>query len=284
MSKMSNSPDIDPAASLTAMRDDIDRIDLSMHELLMERGRIIDTLIAIKAKQGGGSAFRPGREAAMMRRLALRHEGILPLDTAESIWRIIIATFTYVQSNFNVHADTTGGDAAMRDATRFHFGFTVPLVTHDSPGEVIEAVAESSGDLGILRIGAGIQAGAWWKRLEGDSRPKIIARLPFVDRPDHPAGLPVFTISPPLAEASARETLIYSAEVTQWRPAISRQLAALDVTIISDAGTPLGLALLLSAPGEVMRDAINDALAAGGTNDARVSEIGSHATQHKLAT
>jgi len=39
-----------------------------MHELLMERGRIIDRLIAIKARQGGGSAFRPAREAAMMRR------------------------------------------------------------------------------------------------------------------------------------------------------------------------------------------------------------------------
>lgn len=281
---MSETPDLDPAASLTAMRDEIDRIDLSMHELLMERGRIIDTLIAIKAKQGGGSAFRPGREAAMMRRLALRHEGILPLDTAESIWRIIIATFTYVQSNFKLHADTAGGDASMRDTTRFHFGFTVPFVTHDSPGEVIEAVARSTGDLGILRINAGMQAGAWWKGLEGENRPKIIARLPFVGRTNHPAGLPVFTISPPLAEAAARETLIYSVEIIQWHPAISAQLAALNVDVIGDAGTGLGLALLLSAPGDVTREAIAIAIGAGGASDARVNEIGSHAQQFKIVT
>ena len=38
----------------------------------------------------------------MMRRLVERHHGILPLDTAESIWRVIIATFTYVQAPFCV--------------------------------------------------------------------------------------------------------------------------------------------------------------------------------------
>ena len=31
----------------------------------------------------------------MMRRLVQRHRGILPLDTVESIWRVIISTFTH---------------------------------------------------------------------------------------------------------------------------------------------------------------------------------------------
>ena len=131
--------------TLADLRVDIDRIDASMHELLMERGRIIDRLIAIKARQGGGSAFRPAREAAMMRALAERHRGLLPLDTVEGIWRIIISTFTYVQSNYSVHVDMSRGDAAMRDSARFHFGFTVPCVPHHSAGGVIDAVALSQG-------------------------------------------------------------------------------------------------------------------------------------------
>src|SRR5271155_2143556 len=116
-----------------------------MHALLMERGRIIDRLIAIKARQGGGSAFRPAREAAMMKALAERHQGLLPLDTDESIWRIIISTFTYVQSPYSVHVDVSRGDAAMRDSARFHFGFTVPCVPHLSASGVIEAVAAAGG-------------------------------------------------------------------------------------------------------------------------------------------
>ena len=106
----------DPTGSLSRLRTKIDRIDFEMHSLLMERGRIIDSLIKVKAQQGGGSAFRPAREAAMMRALAGRHRGLLPLDTAEGIWRIIISTFTYVQAPYNVHADASHGDPAIRNS------------------------------------------------------------------------------------------------------------------------------------------------------------------------
>src|SRR5690242_21419960 len=116
--------------TLADLRHEIDRIDEGMHRLLMERGEIIDTLIATKKTAESGSAFRPAREADMMRRLVQRHRGILPLDTAESIWRVIIATFTYVQAPFALHADISAGESAMRDSERLHFGFTVPLAPH----------------------------------------------------------------------------------------------------------------------------------------------------------
>ena len=131
-------------------RKEIDRIDETMHRLLMERGDIIDRLIRVKNTQESGSAFRPAREADMMRRLVQRHKGILPLDTAESIWRVIIATFTHVQAPFSVHADLSAGDAAMRDSTRFHFGFTVPFVPHMGAAGAIAAVAASKGDLALV--------------------------------------------------------------------------------------------------------------------------------------
>src|ERR1700752_367428 len=136
--------------SLTDLRRDIDRIDASMHALLIERGEIIDTLIAVKKTQESGSAFRPAREADMMRRLVQRHHGILPLDTVESIWRVIISTFTHVQAPFSVHADLSTGDALMRDSARFHFGFTVPFVPHMGSAGVVAAVSESKGDLGLV--------------------------------------------------------------------------------------------------------------------------------------
>src|ERR671927_1981883 len=135
------SPSTSP--TLTELRREIDRIDESMHALLMQRGEIIDRLIAVKRTQETGSAFRPAREADMMRRLVERHHGILPLDTVESIWRVIIATFTYVQAPYSVHADMSAGDAAMRDSVRFHFGFTVPLVAHLGASGVVTAVARA---------------------------------------------------------------------------------------------------------------------------------------------
>src|SRR5262249_6400862 len=181
--------------SLAELRREIDRIDESMHALLMERGDIIDRLISVKQTQESGSAFRPAREAEMMRRLVDRHKGILPLDTAESIWRVIIATFTYVQAPFSLHADLSAGDAAMRDSAGFHFASPVPFVPHMGAASVVAAVSDSKGDLGLVPAVAVAGGGAWWSALEFDAAPKIIARLPFVDRADHPAGVPVFVIS-----------------------------------------------------------------------------------------
>ncbi len=132
MAKAPETPAQQP--DLGELRKEIDRIDESMHRLLMERGDIIDRLIAVKKSQETGSAFRPMREAEMMRRLVERHKGILPLDTVESIWRVIISTFTYVQAPFSVHADLSAGDALMRDSARFHFGFTVPFIPHMGAG------------------------------------------------------------------------------------------------------------------------------------------------------
>src|SRR5262245_10691152 len=150
---MSKSPATAPqsnAPSLQDLRKEIDRIDAQMHALLMERGEIIGTLISVKKTQEVGSAFRPAREADMMKRLVERHKGMLPLDTVESIWRVIISTFTYVQAPFSVHADLSAGDALMRDSARFHFGFTVPFVPHMGAAGVVAAVSASKGDLGLV--------------------------------------------------------------------------------------------------------------------------------------
>ena len=66
-------------------------------------------------------------------------------------------------------------------------------------------------DLGIFRIDQGATSGAWWRTLADRDRPKIIARLPFIERPDHPAGTPVFVISKPLADTSLRDVVLYAA-------------------------------------------------------------------------
>lgn len=273
----------DPQLDLEKLRVDIDRIDENVHRLLMERGEIIDRLIAVKARQGGGSAFRPGREAAMMRRLAERHRGLLPFDTVEGIWRIIISTFTYVQSNYSVHVDASGGDPAMRDSARFHFGYTVPYKPHHGPGATIAAVAASGGDLGMVRLDSGIGAGAWWNQLAGEGAPKIIARLPFVERPDHPAGLPVFVISHPLAEAAARDVLVYAVALDRWRDAYRANLELIRGEILAIAGTEQGLSLLVAVPGELGPAALSEAFEKAGAIYPRISEIGGHAARFDIA-
>ena len=266
-----------PQPTLADLRVEIDRIDLQMHELLMERGRVIDQLIEIKSRQGVGSAFRPAREASMMRAIVKRHRGILPLDTVEGIWRVIISTFTYVQAPYSIHVDVSGGDAAMRDSARFHFGFTTPCVPHFGAGEVIRTVGESVGDLGMFAVDGGPGVGAWWTRLAPREAPKIIARLPFVERPDHPAGLPVFVISKPLVDGTARDVVLESVTLDRWRPDIPHALREIGAEAVGSAADGMGLALLVARPGQIAAAAVSAALRSAGGADVRALEIGAHA-------
>jgi chorismate mutase len=268
-----------PPPTLADLRREIDRIDEAMHRLLMERGDIIDRLIATKKTAESGSAFRPAREADMMRRLVERHRGILPLDTAESIWRVIIATFTYVQAPFSVHADLSAGEAAMRDTARFHFGFTVPFVTHMGASGVTAAVAASRGDLGL--VPATNATSAWWTSLEADDAPKIIARLPFVERADHPAALPVFGIARPNPDAVVTDVETWSVRVAGWGPAVSRALdSSAEVIAVPDRAFD-GAALLVSvSKGGI--DALTALLVKAGASVRSKALVGSHATRYTV--
>jgi chorismate mutase len=266
--------------SLAALRAEIDHIDETMHGLLMQRSEIIDRRIAVKQTQETGSAFRPAREAEMMRRLVDRHHGILPLDTVESIWRVIIATFTYVQAPFSLHADLTINPAAMRDSARFHFGFTVPFIAHTGAAGVVAAVSESRGDLGLINATAG--DGAWWAALEFDSAPKIIARLPFVDREDHPAALPVFVISRVAPDAMVPEVCVWSVRVSGWGPKAAKAVAHLaEVVAVPDSAFD-GAALLVSVAQGSSFDKIAEAIVNAGASIRSSALVGSHATRYTL--
>jgi chorismate mutase len=267
--------------SLTDLRQEIDRIDEAMHELLIKRGQIIDRLIAVKKTEETGSAFRPAREADMMRRLVDRHHGTLPLDTVESIWRVIISTFTYVQAPFSVHADLSAGDALMRDSARFHFGFTVPFVPHMGAASIVEAVSESKGDLGLIPAFATAGSGPWWTALEFTVAPKIIARLPFVERADHPAAMPVFVVSRVAADAMVTETEMWSMRVSGWSAAAVDALAEIaDIVAVPDSAFD-GAALLVSV-GRGGLEVVSQALLKAAVTIRSSALVGSHATRYTI--
>jgi chorismate mutase len=269
--------------SLDDLRKEIDRIDEAMHQLLIERSEIIDRLIAVKRSTETGSAFRPAREAEMMRGLVKRHKGILPLDTVESIWRVIIATFTYIQAPFSLHADLSAGDALMRDSARFHFGFTVPFVPHMGAAAVVAAVSTSKGDLGLVPALAVPGAGAWWSALEFDSAPKIIARLPFVERANHPAAMPVFVLSRVAADAMATEAAVWSVRVSGWGATPAETLSMLaDFIAVPDRAFD-GAALLVTLPKGVSLETISATLVKAGATVRSAALVGSHATRYTIA-
>ena len=191
--------------TLADLRNEIDRIDAALHRLLMERGEIIDRLIEAKARQGGGSAFRPGREADMMRGARLPATRACCRSTRS---RASGGSSSRPSPSFS---RTTASMPIFPAATRrcaiaagFISASPFPSCRSPAPTRSSRRWRARSGDLGLVRVEPrrpGLGGAASF-----DPRaPKIIARLPFVERPDHPAGLPLFVVAQPLAEAAVRE-------------------------------------------------------------------------------
>lgn len=159
--------------TLAQLRARIDELDGEIHRLLIERGQVIDALIDAKRGQETGSAFRPAREAGMIRALLQRHTGRLPVETIVQIWRDIISTFTYLQAPYQLYVEALDRrDVAER--VRAMFGFVVPLCSCPDAQSVCQALSDHPEALGIVSLD-GIQV--WWRDLPS-SQLQVVGVLP----------------------------------------------------------------------------------------------------------
>lgn len=235
--------DSDAIEMLSALRARIDAIDEEMHRLLIERGSVVDSLIAAKGTSASGVAFRPQREADMMRRLVARHSGNLPLATVEHLWREIITTFTYMQAPFRVVVDYGSDAAAMRDLARFAFGFSVELVPAPSSEDVVSTVASTGSDLGLIPIGDGRAPTPWWRGLSAEGGPRVMALWPFIAGKRTLSDIQAIVVAPPLSEPAAPDFKLYAASLDQSSTDLPDDLA-----IIAECATPQSRELLVAVP------------------------------------
>ena len=160
---------------------------------------------------------------------------------------------------------------------------TVPFVAHMGASAVVAAVSDSKGDLGLVPAFAVAGAGAWWNALEFDAAPKIIARLPFVDRADHPAALPVFVVSRVAPDAMVTEVELWSVRVAGWSAKAAQAAGAVaEVIAVPDRAFD-GAALLVSVPQGGRITAVTDALVGAGASVRASALVGSHATRYRVS-
>ncbi len=168
------------SGGLTALRGELDRIDDSLHDLLMQRAEVVEHV----ARAGKPAAFRPGREAAIIRRLLGRHQGGLPPVALVRIWRELLAGTTAMQGGFSVAVPDT---QALAQLAREHFGALTPVRGHAGFTQVLAEVACGAAAAAVLPYPTLDET--WWLALpEQTPRLHIIARLPFWQA--RPAGLP----------------------------------------------------------------------------------------------
>ncbi|TAN50758.1 MAG: chorismate mutase [Rhodospirillales bacterium] len=170
--------------TLADLRGRIDAIDTKLHDLLMKRAHVVESVGRLKKDQGGGAPFRMGREAEILRRLAARHQGPLPYPVIARLWREIIASFTQLEMSYAVALCQPTADSPIRDLARDFYGGGVGLLSFVQPGAALAALAEGKALQAVLPWPSPDDESPWWPMLmDGTHPPCIVARLPFVGQP-----------------------------------------------------------------------------------------------------
>lgn len=186
----SSVPSASPASStgdvpdaLAKLRAEIDALDDRLHDLLMERARIIERV----ASEGGkkGVPIRPGREAAMVRRLLARHQGALPPQTILRIWRELFSGALMIEGGLTI-AVADGSQTELPAVAREHFGPLTAMRRHRTTSQALADVTNGSAHAAVLPMPSDEddEQAVWWVGLMhgGTPRLSVIAKLPFWGR------------------------------------------------------------------------------------------------------
>jgi chorismate mutase / prephenate dehydratase len=165
---------------LAALRREIDRIDDSIHDLIIERTKVVEKVR--NAKRGEKIKIRPAREAEILYRLTARHRGHFPKRELARIWRELIVATLRFEGPFSVAVYAGDHGAGYSDMARDQYGSFTPMSRHVSTRAVVEAVRSMQATVGILPLPRRDDEEHWWQLLvsETPDTPRVIARLPFI--------------------------------------------------------------------------------------------------------
>ncbi len=258
------------APDLMSLRAELDRLDDSLHDMLMRRAEVVMQVAALRVK--GSVPLRPGREAAIIRRLLARHTGALPAVGVVRIWRELLAATTAQQRPLLVAVCQAGGDPDYPAAAREHFGALTPLRAHRTPALAIGEVSAGVAAVAVLPMPTEDEppAAAWWAALLSPGHPRlhVVGRLPFwAARPEGSPKVQGLLLSAAAPDPSGRDRSLLGLELP---PGVGHARLG---SAVAAAGFQAGLTILRRDPGGPAAHALVDVDGFVAEDDARLAML-----------
>ncbi len=132
---------------LERLRGEIDRLNDSLLEALNERAKLARAVGMLKA----GQAYRPEREAQVLRRVKERNAGPLSDETVALLFREIMSACLALERPITVAYLGPKGTFSERAVLK-HFGMAAEALACTSIDEVFRAVESGTADFGVVPV------------------------------------------------------------------------------------------------------------------------------------
>jgi chorismate mutase len=253
----------EPPRDLASLRAELDRLDDALHDTLMRRAEMVEQVGALGVK--GGVPLRPGREAAIIRRLLARHRGAFPAASLVRLLREMLVAGSAIQQPLRIAVCDAGGEPSYLAAAREHFGALTPVHHYPSPAQAIHEVSTGLAVAAVLPLPRDDETPrqAWWTALlhRDDPRIHVVARLPFwATRPEGAPQVQAYVVTAAAPDPSGADRSLIGLEMT-----LETSRARMGTVLVA-AGFSAGTVILRRDPGSDVAYALVDV--DGFVNDA----------------
>ena len=136
--------------NLDELRQEIDRIDAQLIELLKQRAACVHQVGDTK-RASGAPIFVPERESALIEKLLKLNAGALPEKSLLSIWRQIVSCSFLLEGNMRIGYLGPEGTWS-HQAALSRFGDSVELIPYSSFAHIFDAVGRGEVNYGVIPL------------------------------------------------------------------------------------------------------------------------------------
>lgn len=161
-----NDTNIPPGDAVEMIRREIDAVDRTLLAAVAERMALVERLSGLKAVEKG-LPIRPGREAALLRRLLDLAPAQLDRDLVHEVWRALVSASLRRQRVIEVVVGGGRGDPTrLFDIARRHFGARTRIhCVGEAQAALMRVIESPESCVAVTPWPAAPGVGAWWPAL-----------------------------------------------------------------------------------------------------------------------
>ena len=202
--------------TLLELRDKIDKIDLSILDLLEQRLDVVKSVKNLKEDHEDRFFIKSAREGDMIKELIKKSAKKLPTNLIVDIWRKIISFSNHLEQPINIALHNPDNKVEFKHIIQSYYNNIIPITNHNSSSSVIMDIESKRSQIAVFSLPknqSDDSSSDWWITLANNtSGIRVFAKIPLIkDSSEH--NLVALAIKE--VEQSSQDTSLLCIEVSR---------------------------------------------------------------------
>lgn len=221
---MENQHNKNSQAALNVLRQEIDKIDEQIINLLAQRMEVVKKVGELKKTYNEKFFIRANREADMIKNLITKPLNSFPKSAVVSIWRKIIAAANMTEQNLKIAVHNPKNIADYAYLVREYYNAEIPITLNDSVTKIVQEIENNEVQLAAFALPKNDSQNYnqmdisenWWINLANNKLGiRVFAKIPFAELADQELNHNLVLVAAKEPEKSAQDNSLLYLEIAK---------------------------------------------------------------------